>query len=81
MDMWGWSSEETVRYLGTCGTIGSCVVTICFGSVGLLSKKIDERKLLISMGLIPMIVARLITLPFGNQLPLIFHNAATMNCK
>ena len=81
MDMWGWSSEKTVRYLGASSAIGSCIATICFGSVGPLSKKIDERKLLIFMGLMPMIVARLITLPFGNTVPVIFNNSVSPNCK
>ena len=79
MDMWGWSSEKTVRYLGASSAIGSCIATICFGSVGPLSKKIDERTLLIFMGLMPMIVARLITIPLGSELPPMFSNSTSAN--
>ena len=79
MDMWGWSSEETVKYLGIFSAIGACITTICFGLVGPLSKKIDERKLLIFMGLMPMIVARLITIPLGSELPPMFSNSTSAN--
>ena len=79
MDMWGWSREETFRYLGITVAIGGIVCAACVGSIGPLAKRFDERNLLLFMGIIPMIVARLITIPMGNELPPIFSNSTSIN--
>ena len=79
MDMWGWSSEEAVRYLSITNMIGSSIAAGSFGSVGSLAKKFEERKLLIFVSLIPMIIARLIMIPMGNEFPPLYSNTTYPN--
>ena len=79
MDMWGWSSEEAVRYLSITNMIGASISAGSFGSVGSLAKKFEERKLLIFASLIPMIIARLIMIPMGNEFPQIYSNTTYPN--
>ena len=79
MDMWGWSREETVRYLGITMAIGGIIGAACFGTIGPLAKRFDERNLLLFMGIIPMIIARLITIPLGSELPPMFSNSTSVN--
>ena len=79
MDMWAWSREETVRYLGITMAVGGVVGAACFGSIGPLAKRIDERNLLIFFGIIPMIIARLIMIPVGSELPPMFSNTTNVN--
>ena len=79
MDMWAWSQEETVRYLGITMAVGGIVGAACFGSIGPLAKRIDERNLLLFVGIIPMIIARLILIPMGSELPPAFSNSTNIN--
>ena len=79
MDMWAWSREETIRYLGITMTVGGVVGASCFGSIGPLAKRIDERNLLIFCGLLPMVIARLIMIPVVDELPPMFKNVTTEN--
>ena len=79
MDMWGWSSEEAVRYLSITNMIGASIAAGSFGSVGSLAKKFEERKLLMFASLIPMIIARLIMIPMGNEFPPLYSNTTYPN--
>ena len=79
MDMWAWSQEETVRYLGITMAVGGIVGAACFGAIGPLAKRFDERNLLLFVGIIPMIIARLILIPVGSELPPLFSNTTNIN--
>ena len=81
MDMWGWSKEEAVRNLSVTMTIGGILAAACFGSIGPLAKRFDERNLLLFMGIIPMIISRLIYIPMGSELPPMFNNSTSVNGK
>ena len=70
MDMWAWSRQEAVRNLGIQMACGALVGVTCFGLVGPLAKRFDDRKLLIFVGLIPLIFAKAIMIPMSNEKPL-----------
>ena len=63
MDQFGWTESEAILYLGIAMSSGGILTVFCFASVGPLSKRFDERKILIFAGIIPMILARTIMLP------------------
>ena len=69
IDQWGWSEEETIMYLGIIMASGGLLSGFCFGAIGPLSKRIDERLLLMFVGIAPMIVGRLLMMPMGSSPP------------
>ena len=69
MDQFGWSRQEAVLYLGITNAVGGIVGGAVFTTIGPLSKRIDERKLLVYFGLIPLIVSKLVAFPMSNQYP------------
>lgn len=69
MDQWGWTEEDTIMYLGITMAAGGVLSGLCFATIGPLSKKFDERLLLIVAGLGPMIVGRIILFPYGSEYP------------
>ena len=79
MDMWAWSKEEAVRYMGITMAVGGIIGAACFGTIGPLAKRIDERNLLIFFGIVPMIIAKLIVIPVGSELPLMSSSTTNIN--
>ncbi|TRY68880.1 hypothetical protein TCAL_11023 [Tigriopus californicus] len=69
IDQFGWTESEAILYLGIAMSVGGIISVICFATVGPLSKRFDERKMIIFIGLIPMIIARLIMMPFPGLPP------------
>ena len=69
MDQWAWTRQEAVRYLGIQMACGALVGVTCFGLIGPLAKRFDDRKLLIFVGLIPLIIGKAIMIPLGSQYP------------
>ena len=65
----GWSNEKAIEFLGWMMASMSLLSVFCFGSIGPLSKRIDERLMLIFAGVIPMIIGRLIMMPMGKDPP------------
>ena len=49
---------------------GALVGVTCFGCIGPLAKKFDDRKLLIFVGLIPLIIGKIVLIPMGSDKPL-----------
>ena len=49
---------------------GALVGVTCFGCIGPLAKKFDDRKLLIFIGLIPLIIGKIVLIPMGSNKPL-----------
>ena len=60
MDQWAWTRQQAVRYLGINMACGALVGVTCFGCIGPLAKKFDDRKLLIFVGLIPLIIGKIV---------------------
>ena len=69
IDLWGWTEEDAILYLGITMACGGVLSGICYGSIGPLAKKFDERFLLLSAGLIPMIIGRVCMFPLGSEYP------------
>ena len=61
MDQWAWTRQQAVRYLGINMACGALVGVTCFGCIGPLAKKFDDRKLLIFVGIIPLIIGKVIS--------------------
>ena len=70
MDQWAWTRQQAVRYLGINMACGALVGVTCFGCIGPLAKKFDDRKLLIFIGLIPLIIGKIVLIPMGSNKPL-----------
>ena len=69
IDQWGWTKEEAIMYLGITMAVGGVLSGLCFATIGPLSKKFDERVLLLFAGIVPMIFGKLVMLPMGNEFP------------
>ena len=81
MDMYAWSKEETVRYIGiTYFTAGIAALGIST-AISPLAKRFDERKLLIFFGIIPMLFGRFLLTPISTEMPTIYNNDTNINGK
>ena len=69
MDQWGWKPETAIENMGfiTMGAGGLGVIV--FSTIGPLSKRFDERTLLMFLGILPMLVGRVIMFPFYGDHP------------
>ena len=74
MDMWAWTRQEAVLYLGINMACGALVGVTCFALIGPLARRFDDRKLLIFLGLIPLLIGKIIMLPMGKEYPQIKGN-------
>ena len=79
MDQWAWSRQEAVRYLGINMACAALVGVTCFGCVGPLAKRFDDRKLLIFVGIIPLIIGKMVMLPMGDEYPIMKGTIAVRN--
>ena len=69
MDQFAWSREEAIRYLGIAMATGGVTAGLVFTTVIPLTKRFDNRKILLFCGIIPFIVGKLVILPMGNKYP------------
>lgn len=68
-DLYAWSSEFAIKIVGVGLSVIGILAFIMFIVCSLLCKKIDERKVYLFFGLVPMILAMLVHLPWGNNYP------------
>merc|ERR1719244_558687 len=67
MDQWGWKADFAIQNIGFV-TMGAGAMSIfMFALIGPLSKRFDERNLLIVLGIFPMILGRVIMFPIPGQ--------------
>ncbi|XP_052585895.1 major facilitator superfamily domain-containing protein 8 isoform X4 [Peromyscus californicus insignis] len=82
MDMYAWTQEQAVLYDGIILAVLGVEAVIVFMGVKLLSKKIDERAILLG-GLMVVWVGFFILLPWGNEFPKVqwqdLHNSSIPN--
>ncbi|XP_028750880.1 major facilitator superfamily domain-containing protein 8 isoform X2 [Peromyscus leucopus] len=82
MDMYAWTQEQAVLYDGIILAVLGVEAVIVFMGVKLLSKKIDERAILLG-GLVVVWVGFFILLPWGNEFPKVqwqdLHNSSIPN--
>jgi len=78
MDQWGWEPQVAISNMGFIIMGAGAITLVVFGLIGPLSKRFDERKLLIVCGILPMILGRVIMFPIpGRPNPPIKQN---INC-
>jgi ceroid-lipofuscinosis MFS transporter 7 len=63
-DHWGWNEADTILYLGIILAAGGILSCFSFSLIGPLSKRVDERTLLIVAGIFVMMIGRAIMFPF-----------------
>jgi len=67
MDQWGWRPQAAITNMGFIIMGAGAISVLVFGLIGPLSKRFDERKLLILCGILPMILGRVIMFPIPGQ--------------
>jgi len=67
MDQWGWKPQQAITNMGFIIMGAGAISVVVFGLIGPLSKRFDERKLLITCGILPMILGRVIMFPIPGQ--------------
>jgi len=78
MDQWGWEPQVAITNMGFIIMGSGAISIVVFGLIGPLSKRFDERWLLILCGILPMILGRVIMFPIpGRPNPPIKQN---INC-
>jgi len=65
----GWSEEKSIRILGILMSAGAVLSLICFGLIGPLTKKFDERLVYLLLGILPMLFSRVAHIPMGSGFP------------
>ena len=73
-DNFGWSNKDAILYLGILLASGGVLSLFCFGSIGPLSRRLDERILFIMVGVVPSIISRLFMMPMGSNKPTFIGN-------
>jgi MFS family permease len=82
MDQFGWTEEETVLYFGILISSTGVMCVFLFAIVGPLSKRFDERKLLIFIGISTMFLGRLVVFPIpGNDPPPIANDTQNLGLR
>jgi len=67
MDQWGWQPQQAIQNMGFIIMGAGAISVVVFGLIGPLSKRFDERKLLLTCGILPMILGRIIMFPIPGQ--------------
>ncbi|XP_068231159.1 major facilitator superfamily domain-containing protein 8-like isoform X1 [Palaemon carinicauda] len=69
MDMYAWSDKLAITIIGIGLSIGGVITVVMFSIVGVVSKKLDERMVVILMGLVPMTLSAFCFFPMGSTYP------------
>ena len=81
MDQFAWSREEAIRYLGITMATGGITAGIVFTTVIPLTKRFDNRKILLFCGIIPFLIGKLVILPMGSTYPQMKENVTITEGK
>lgn len=65
----GWAEDKSVRILGILMSIGAVLSLFTFASIGPLTRKFDERLVYLVLGIAPMAVGRLFSIPMAGYTP------------
>jgi len=76
MEQLGWSEQKSITNLGILMSAGAVISMIAYGTIPILTRKIDERKVFMFFGLIPMIIGRVVMIPMGTDLPKPKHSGS-----
>ncbi|XP_042862664.1 major facilitator superfamily domain-containing protein 8-like [Penaeus japonicus] len=69
IDLYAWTDEKAITVVGIGLSIAGALSVIMFAMTSFLTRKFDERKVFIFIGLVPLTVAMLIHFPMGNTYP------------
>ncbi|XP_076055651.1 major facilitator superfamily domain-containing protein 8-like isoform X2 [Oratosquilla oratoria] len=69
LDLYAWHTEFAVTVVGIGLSAAGVFCLFIFGILGVLAKYVDERKILIGMGLIPITLSMLMHFPMGSTYP------------
>jgi len=77
MHQLGWPEKESIEKLGILLSIGAVASAGSYASIGPITKFIDERKVIILAGIVPMMIGRIVSFPIGSDLPM-FKNTTVI---
>lgn len=69
IDLYAWSDEKAVTVVGVGLSIAGAISIVMFTLTSVLTRRFDERKVFIFLGLVPLTVSMLIHFPMGNTYP------------
>lgn len=69
IDLYAWTDEEAITIVGIGLSIAGALSIIMFALTSVLTRRFDERKVFIFLGLVPLTIAMLIHFPMGNTYP------------
>jgi len=67
MDQWGWNEQDAIQRMGYVIMGAGAISVVIFAVIGPLSKRFDERTLLLVCGIVPMILGRVVMFPLPGQ--------------
>ncbi len=70
----GWEDQDSLLYVGLFTACSGLLSAFCFAWVGPLSRRVDERVLLIVVGCVPLLLSRLLMLPMSSDTPTFIGN-------
>lgn len=76
MDQWAWSKGQAIQNMGITMVIGGIVGGACFASVGPITRRVEERKLLLIFGLLPLVFGKIVMIPMGTEFPQMLANVS-----
>ncbi|XP_042882470.1 major facilitator superfamily domain-containing protein 8-like [Penaeus japonicus] len=69
IDLYAWTNEKAITVVGVGLSIAGAVSIVMFALTSVLTRKFDERKVFIFLGLLPLTVSMFIHFPMGNTYP------------
>lgn len=78
IDLYAWSDETAVTVVGIGLSIAGAISIVVFFLAAFLSKRFDERKVYIFLGIVPMTLALLLHIPMGSTYPKIKNCTSTL---
>ncbi|XP_042208823.1 major facilitator superfamily domain-containing protein 8-like isoform X3 [Homarus americanus] len=69
IDLYAWTDEKAITLVGIGLSVAGAFSVVMFALSSILTKRYDERKVLIILGIIPLILANLILFPMGSNYP------------
>merc|ERR1719350_1964205 len=65
----GWNENESGRILGILMSAGAFISLFAFGSIGPITKKVDDRVVYLVLGILPMLLSRVAHIPMSSDYP------------
>ncbi|XP_069944648.1 major facilitator superfamily domain-containing protein 8 isoform X2 [Cherax quadricarinatus] len=69
IDLYAWSDEKAITIVGIGLSLAGALSIIMYALTSVLTRRFDERKVFIFLGLIPMTLGMILNFPMGNTYP------------